>query len=591
MDKIKLLKKPKYILLLLFVLSVAVRFLLGNSYPRTVNCYPDELLYLSAAESIWNHHGVMVYNLPTDFGKIGYPLLIAPAFAFTDMRMRMSAIALINAVMVSLGMFPVYALAKKILKTGKWIWISVLLYLISSSLTYSMTFTSETLFIPLALLLLYLLYVFIAEDLSAKRRLALLAVVIPVWLLAYLTKELAMVFPVAVVAYYLTCLVRDLVRGKKINWKIPAALAAVGLAAVVIYRLANEGTAYYQLGLNLAVVGERFWYLIYGTVFFVAASLIAFFVVPVIFPGIFYGYLDEKSRKLYVFMIYLLVITAAVVSYTIYMYEDYPSLTPRAHIRYVEYLSVPFLMVIFGLQEKIPFKWRYLAKTAAVCVTIIFVFRGFYGWTIDHTSLFYLQLISEDGHQFLWWKILVFTLIMTVLVLVLLALFLRDRKAFTALLLTGAVGISLGNTILSGYIQYKTHTHTAEETAEAEQIRSFVQQHDTEKVLVLSDFRGDEMIDTFLMDCDNVMTTNYHIIWYEDWEQGYTDLRKQVLPTRPEVLMATYEPTDVSYLLVYDTGYVLGEGADKVENFGSCGYSLWKMKDPTRLPRIDVVGR
>lgn len=55
--------------------------------------------------------------------------------------------------------------------------------------------------------------------------------------------------------------------------------------------------------------------------------------------------------------------------------------------------------------------------------------------------------------------------------------------------------------------------------------------------------------------------------------------------------MATYEPTDVSYLLVYDTGYVLGEGADKVENFGSCGYSLWKMKDPTRLPRIDVVGR
>lgn len=58
------------------------------------------------------------------------------------------------------------------------------------------------------------------------------------------------------------------------------------------------------------------------------------------------------ARKLCLFLVYVIVVTAAVVSYTIYIYEDYPSLTPRAHIRYVEYLFVPFLILLFHRWNK-----------------------------------------------------------------------------------------------------------------------------------------------------------------------------------------------------------------------------------------------
>ena len=37
---------------IVFFMSVMIRTVLGWYYPRTVNCYPDEALYLSAAESL-----------------------------------------------------------------------------------------------------------------------------------------------------------------------------------------------------------------------------------------------------------------------------------------------------------------------------------------------------------------------------------------------------------------------------------------------------------------------------------------------------------------------------------------------------------
>ena len=119
----------RYIVPLLFVVSVAVRFLMANFYPKTINCYPDELLYLSGGASLWNHHQMLVFGVPSTFGRIGYALLIAPAFAFADVKVRGMVIALVNAILVSVGIFPVYGIAKRILKENRYIILSLALYL------------------------------------------------------------------------------------------------------------------------------------------------------------------------------------------------------------------------------------------------------------------------------------------------------------------------------------------------------------------------------------------------------------------------------------------------------------------------------
>ena len=45
-------KKENRFVWAVFWISVIVRTVLGCYYPRTVNCYPDEALYLSAAASV-----------------------------------------------------------------------------------------------------------------------------------------------------------------------------------------------------------------------------------------------------------------------------------------------------------------------------------------------------------------------------------------------------------------------------------------------------------------------------------------------------------------------------------------------------------
>lgn len=74
--------KKIYAIIGIFFLSIVARFLLANFYPKTINCYPDELLYLSFGESLWNNHALLVSNMPSVFDKAAYPILIAPSFIF-----------------------------------------------------------------------------------------------------------------------------------------------------------------------------------------------------------------------------------------------------------------------------------------------------------------------------------------------------------------------------------------------------------------------------------------------------------------------------------------------------------------------------
>ena len=83
-----------------------------------------------------------------------------------------------------------------------------------------------------------------------------------------------------------------------------------------------------------------------------------------------------------------------------------------------------------------------------------------------------------------------FTVLLSLIIVGMLVLFYRKRKVFTALLLTAVIGISLGNSVLSCYIQYRTHTHPREEAVEMEELRQFVLKHPESTFAVLPPFSG-----------------------------------------------------------------------------------------------------
>lgn len=592
-------KKENRFVWAVFWISVIIRTVLGCYYPRTVNCYPDEALYLSAAASLWNQHKVLAFNLPTDFGKIGYSLLIAPAFAFSNLRVRTMAIGFISALVMSLGLFPVNALAKKLLKEERFRRWSLLFYALSATMTYSMTYASEVLFIPVMVLLIYLIYQLLTDAWHGKKKILMLVVTVLVWLLAYLVKELVLVIPVALVLYFVTDRLLgwrqrkgmekdDVAPGKKQTWKFLLALLLMAVACIGIYLFSNAGTQYYQLGFDLTLLQERFWYLLYGTLFFIVSTLIAFLFLPVLYPVIFGRTMEKNARKLCLFLVYVIVVTAAVVSYTIYIYEDYPSLTPRAHIRYVEYLFVPFLILLFHLleQKRPVFAFRHVLALAAALGLCLVSFVGFNGQTIDHTMLFFVQVFSQDGHTFLPYKARLCVLLLIVIVAIFTYLFYNKSKFFITLLLSGILIVSLGNNILSTYVQYKTHTHTQAETTEAEQVCDFVREHADVGIGVIEPVTHEELLDTFLIDCDNVRNIGIAGGWYFALTQG--NIKKYGLWSEGEVAKyAGYgAPQTLDYILVSNDAYTIEEtdAMTQVAEYPNLGYTLYKLKDPTHLP-------
>ena len=170
------------------------------------------------------------------------------------------------------GLFPVNALAKKLLKEERFRRWSLLFYALSATMTYSMTYASEVLFIPVMVLLIYLIYQLLTDAWHGKKKILMLVVTVLVWLLAYLVKELVLVIPVALVLYFVTDRLLgwrqrkgmekdDVASGKKQTWKFLLALLLMAVACIGIYLFSNAGTQYYQLGFDLTLLQERFWYL------------------------------------------------------------------------------------------------------------------------------------------------------------------------------------------------------------------------------------------------------------------------------------------------------------------------------------------
>jgi hypothetical protein len=411
--------------------------------------------------------------------------------------------------------------------------------------------------------------------------------------IAYFTKEIALVFPVALLGYYFLLNFFPRERTKEARRTSLLRLLLLGimiLAAVGLYLWSNTNSQYYQLGFDSAFFATHWKYFLFGILFYVIVSMIALFVFPVIFPGILWKELEEREKKWYLFLLLLVLVTAAVVSYTIYIYEDYPSMTPKAHVRYVEYLTAPFLILLFSLLEKnkIPsLRWWQWGMIGGICLIEIVTFRGFFGWTVDQTALFYLQLLSEDGHNFVRWKILVFSLVMTAIILFLSYLFSKHRQRFAQMFVLGVAILSLGNTALSTYIQYKTHSHPAAQVTEMESLREFVQQHEEDNFLVLSSHDGWEMMDSYLMDCDNVLTADENISWYQG-ENGI-DLSKDAVATRLDVQWKSYDVKSITYIITDDAIFALEDGAEPVEQMENLGCTLWKLEDGTKVPVVEVI--
>lgn len=437
--KSEIYKNDKLYLFLVCVASFFFHFYFSN-YIKKISTYNDELLYTSIARSLNRHHSVLVYNTFYNFRKILYPLLIAPAYISHDLVQQEDIIACLNCLFLSLGIIPVYLLAKHFLQNRIYIFLVCILFLISSDWAYSLTFMSESLYLPMALMGIWLTVIVleqteevlscdhsleetdvIPQEHSACKRIKSNRITLRLfyehillgfyyWLM-YLCKEIALVFPLSyAMILMLMFLPKDLMhkelkvthRVKKNTFKssnqttgiqknrMHKVALAIGYvngmiigfavpAAICGFYVFRAGTSSYSFSLENSLNNTAFSFLYagYGIFYFLLITTIGFFLPTFLIA--FWGQknINRKGKYYLYYLCILLLISALTISYTITVHEDFGEIRPRVHLRYICFLFVPFVIAAMQSIENWN-KDRENIKSMSIFAGIILILYSYY---------------------------------------------------------------------------------------------------------------------------------------------------------------------------------------------------------------------
>ena len=383
----------------LVFLVCAVVYGLLSSYPRELAVYSDELRYLDVARSLLQGRGLRVRNMPSDYQKILYPLCILPALLLRTTAAQITAIGWLNAVYMASAVFPAYALARAMRLNPRRTAFVVGVTAVLPTMSAAATFMSETVFLPLSL---WQVYFFLRAMLAAPRaRVGWCAAAGAFCYLLYLNKEVAL--------YYLIAWV--LVRGwvwwhDKAGWRAELAcnaallgsfLACFVLAKVTLFR--GLGNSYNQTGW---LTGEQWRFLPFALVCDALFTVLAFWVYPVLLPlcGLHRPRRGSDARRtqLPLFLLLCLGIGVAVIAWSITVREDLHDPSPRQHMRYLEPLFMPLLLVTLNtLDEQLSAARRRVlaALTAVWGVGFIAFCRAIGAGAGDNTLLQWFDFVAD----------------------------------------------------------------------------------------------------------------------------------------------------------------------------------------------------
>jgi len=132
----------------LFGVAVAVKLaILSITQFQQPLIVMDETLYFLQAKEIWTNHTYILHG--KTFGAQYpplYPLLLSPLTAIADVNLRYMSGLVVNAILSSLLIFPVYEIARMYLDERRAFIISAITVFAPISLTYSFVWMSENLY-------------------------------------------------------------------------------------------------------------------------------------------------------------------------------------------------------------------------------------------------------------------------------------------------------------------------------------------------------------------------------------------------------------------------------------------------------------
>lgn len=338
------LRRTPVQLALLYALFVAVRFISALVCSPRPLVVPDELVYTEIARSLWQNGTVAMCGYPIAYDSLLYPLLLSPLYALPDTVYVYRFIQLLNALLVNLSLFPVFALAKRVTGDEKKAKFAVFFVLLMPDMILSQMALNETICYPLAFAALYEGYLALGQ--GRKTRHALLCALLGV--LLYFAKP----GYIAVVAALVIVLVFVGIKNRTPKDLLSAALAGALTAAGVfslsalcksVFGAELWESTYYQAqipALSLRTAGRALTFsTLYAYYFPVVCGVLPFVAVTGCGRA-----LKPENKRLAALVLCGFVLTALGTSYTVNLSEmGADALIERVHMRY---LTVYVAMIV-----------------------------------------------------------------------------------------------------------------------------------------------------------------------------------------------------------------------------------------------------
>lgn len=584
----------KYYVISVFLFATLVRYLFAH-FMKTLYVYNDELRYYQIAESIANSRGIQIYNGPVDYQKILYSIILAPAFLFKDRWTQQSIIALINSAIVCSTVFPTVFICKWSKASKKITYLSCLLILILSDMTYSMTFMSEVCFLPLSMWILYgCLYLLSGKINTQKNIIFSISIGFLIYCL-YLNKEIALVFPLAMIFVIIEKVIilylqdREEIKSLSVIKENIISLSCVLASFIFFFILfktilfSGMGNSYNQTSIGIIFEPGRFSFMIYGFVYYLINALFAVGLLPIMIPLFGFKSLSKNNKQMYILLLNLLVISACVVAYTITVREDFYLEIPRAHMRYIGYLWIPFIIVLLNMftNTSLRFNWLEYCIFISIVIIIFYLYKGAYdGSTVDETILKYLCYFPKLRFPILFGSIVGFSL------------FIKKRRLILTVFLLFFISIQFINNALAIYIYRSNYSITGSELDDISNLETFIKTNEQDTFLIISDARNDDterIADTYFH-YKNVYTSTINDL-VNRTEQSLG--RSPIIPKYYEgsIEKGAYNIDKINYIIIRNDalGILYEENCVHLTNYSNKLFNIYKLVDPSVLPQMEKI--
>ena len=538
--------KDSAVLFGVFAFGIALHLLLYFTvfdFARAIRLSHDETVYYDLARSMFNGWGLEVRGLPTTYQKLGYPLLIMPLFAISDVALRLKAIGVTNIIVMNTTVIFVWMICSELGLSRRAKYCTAFFTAIWPDMMYSMGYMSEVLYWPLSTIMFWLWLV------NERRQSYILAVISgAACYFTYLTKEVALAFPLAYLAFEAVYPVlsfmldgnsqskplRDFFSKKRFLLLVAAlvtfAVCYVVMKSTLFYGMGNT---YNQQGIEAIMSPYKFMYMLYAFFYYIAALLMASLVIPLVMPAINFRSMNDFGRKLFCYVVLFGVIMSATIAYTISVRESLGHITPSIHLRYYGTFFIVLLALFFSsmqnvTSEDISGNRRYTAEVLTLAVMYAcFVFRGIISTSSadQYILLWYMAIDKLAGPLFppvdKWEVIYPSAIIAGVLVAVLAMMFysvytrrgkVSAQRFFAGVLLAATIGL---NFAAGTVIDYAYHVD-AGTVNEVVRINRYFAGDDSSNVLYLNYGRPKDRYDYFNRYVDTYMERRHHFYVVRD---------------------------------------------------------------------------